>query len=74
MDHDKARPFTPADSLDSLPRLSFNPQTTSEEHDFRQAELLQSVLAIARVDHVFESKIVREVVKAAIGQVPEIDE
>jgi hypothetical protein len=71
---DKDGALTPAQSLDSLARLAFDPEAARDERDFRQAELLQSVLAIARVDHVFESELVRDVVKAALGHVPEVEE
>jgi hypothetical protein len=67
----KQPPFTPADALDALPRIAFDPHVVIEEHDFRQAELMQSVLAIARVDHLFESELVRAVVETALGHVPE---
>lgn len=66
--------FTPAESLDSLPKLVFDPQAAGDDQEFRRAELLQSVLAIARVDHVAESALVREVVKNALGHVPEIED
>lgn len=63
---------TPADSLDSLPKLLFEPGKEDEETDIRRAELLQSVLVIARIDHVAESQLVREAVKNALGRIPDI--
>jgi hypothetical protein len=66
--------ITPAESLDSLPKLVFEPEREDQESDFRRAELLQSALLIAGVDHVAESQLVREVVKNALGRVPEIEE
>jgi hypothetical protein len=71
MDQDPV--FTPAAALDSLPEIEFNPQRGNEEEEFRRAELLQSVLAIARVDHVSESELVREVVQTSLGHVPDIE-
>ena len=67
-------PFTPADALDTLPRLAFEPASRGTgDEEFRRAELLQSVLAIARVDHLSESELVREAAKAALGKLPEIE-
>ncbi len=63
--------ITPRDSLDSLPKLVFEPDLAEEESDLRRAELLQSVLAIAGMDHVSESKLVRDAVRNALGRVPE---
>lgn len=75
MDQDaKEVTFTPSESLDSLPKLVFDPGAADGEQEFRQAELLQSVLAIARVNHVSESELVRGVVKTALGKVPTIEE
>ncbi len=68
----KEEPITPAESLDNLPRLTFEPEKIDQEPDLRRTELLQSVLAIARVDHIVESQLVREVVNNALGHVPDI--
>jgi hypothetical protein len=68
----QAEAITPAESLDSLPKLNFEPEKTHEESEFRRAELLQSALAIAHIDHVAESQLVRKVVKNALGRVPEV--
>jgi hypothetical protein len=66
--------ISPTESLDSLPKLVFEPERTDQESDLRRAELLQSVLAIAGMNHVSESQLVRAVVKNALGRVPEIGE
>lgn len=66
--------ITPAESLDSLPKLVFEPNRVDKESEFRRAELLQSALLIAGIDHVGESQLVREVVKNALGRVPEIED
>jgi hypothetical protein len=64
--------ITPLESLDSLPKIEFEPERSEEESDFRRAELLQSVLAIAQLDHVSESQLVRDAVRNALGRIPEI--
>ncbi|MGA3371741.1 MAG: hypothetical protein ABSC48_08280 [Terracidiphilus sp.] len=66
--------ITPSEALESLPRIEFNPGDVSEDRELGRAELLQSVLAIAQIDHVAESKLVREVVRNALGKLPEIEE
>lgn len=73
-DHRQKPAITPAESLDSLPKLPFEPGRSDEESAFQRAELLQSVLVIARMDHVAESQLVRDVVRNALGHVPEIGE
>ena len=66
--------FSPAQALDALPRLDFEPPSRGGgEEEFRRAELLQSVLAIARVNHLSESELVREVTRTALGKVPKIE-
>jgi hypothetical protein len=72
MPKEQAEAITPAESLSSLPKLVFEPEKTEEESEFRRAELLQSVLTIARIDHIAESQLVREAVKNALGKVPDI--
>lgn len=66
--------ITPAESLDSLPQIPFDPGAAGEEPGFRRTELLQSVLMIARVDHIAESKLVRDAVHNALGRVPQVEE
>ena len=66
--------ITPEESLDSLPKLAFEPESEEQESDLRRAELLQSALLITAVDHNTESKLVRDVIKKALGRVPEIGE
>lgn len=73
-DNTQKAAITPAESLDSLKKLEYKPEQAKEESDLRRAELLQSVLLIAGVDHVSESKLVREAVRNALGRVPEIGE
>jgi hypothetical protein len=69
-----ARSFTPRKSIESLPAVEFSPDSAKEERELAQAELLQSVLRVAGLDHVTESKLVRDVVKTALGRVPAIGE
>jgi hypothetical protein len=72
---DRNKPaITPAAALETLPRIEFDPGQASEDRELGRAELLQSVLAIAQVDHVAESQIVRDAVRNALGKVPEIGE
>jgi hypothetical protein len=66
--------ITPGESLDSLPQIVFKPETGEQESEFRRADLLQSVLLISGIDQVAESKLVREAVKNALGELPEIGE
>ena len=73
-DQDKTKPITPSESLASLPPVEFAPGKEGEDRELGQAELLTSVLRIARLDHVSESRMVRDVVKAALSRVPEIGE
>jgi hypothetical protein len=73
-DKDKKEPITPSESLASLPPVEFQPDEAGTEREFAQAELLKSVLLIAQLDHVSESRLVRDAVKAVLGQVPKIGE
>lgn len=73
-DNRRSAAITPEESLESLPKLVFEPEREERESDLRRAELLQSALLIAGIDHVAESKLVRAAVKNALGQVPEIGE
>jgi len=66
--------ITPSVALESLPKIEFDPGQSAEDRELGRAELLQSVLAIAAMDHVAESKLVREVVRNTLGKVPEIGE
>jgi hypothetical protein len=66
--------ITPAESLDGLPKLAYDPERSGEETEFRRAELLQSDLEIARMDQGAESQVVRDAVRAALGKVPEVGE
>jgi hypothetical protein len=67
-------PITPAEALESLRPVDFQPGESGDERDFGRAELLQSVLPITRLDQVAESKLVRQVVKNALGRIPDIAE
>ncbi len=64
--------ITPTEALKSLPRIDFEPEKSTENQEFGQAELLQSVLLITRMDHITESEMVRDAVKNALGKIPEI--
>jgi hypothetical protein len=68
----KDDPITPVEALDSLPALPFDPEQAADAHALGRAELLQSVLAIARLDHVTESQLVRDAVRHALGSLPKV--
>ena len=59
-DHREQAPITPEESLASLPQIKFEPGGPGEESGFRRAELLQSVLLIAGMDHATEAQFVRD--------------
>jgi hypothetical protein len=69
----KQAALTPAQALDSLPKLEFDARRSGDEQELQRAELLQSVLAIAQVDHLAESRLVRSVVRNAGIHLPEDD-
>jgi len=66
--------ITPLEALETLPAIEFNPEQAVEDRELGRAELLRSVLAIARLDHVAESRIVREAVTNALGRIPDLSE
>ena len=69
----KEAAITPAEALESLPELEFEPTKVGEEPQLGRIEFLQSVLAIAKMDHVNESAIVRDAVRNALGRVPDVE-
>lgn len=66
--------ITPAECLAWLsePLLDFSEK--DQENDLRPVELCHSVLAIAGLNHVTETAMVRAVVKNALGKLPEFEE
>ncbi len=71
---EKKPAITPSDALGKLPQIEFDPGQSAEDRELGRAELLQSVLAIAQLDHVTESQAVRGAVRNALGKIPEIEE
>ncbi len=71
---EKQPAITPSEALGKLPKIEFDPGQSAEDRELGRAELLQSVLAIAQLDHVTESQVVRGAVKNALGKIPEIEE
>ncbi len=53
-----------------LPELVFDPEQAQKDQSLKRADLLESVLAIAGLDHVSESELVRRVIHKALGHVP----
>ncbi|MCP4263685.1 MAG: hypothetical protein GY774_40180 [Planctomycetes bacterium] len=66
--------ITPMECLAQLPEIPLDFTTKEGDDGLRRAELRQSVLAIAELNHVSETAIVRAVVKNAIGRLPELEE
>ncbi len=66
--------ITSAECLARLPELPLDFSAKDQKDDFRQAELRHSVLAIAGLNHVAETAMVRAVVKNALGKLPEFEE
>ncbi len=66
--------ITPSECLGQLPELSLD--TTDEDADdsLRRAELRRSVLAIAKLNHVSETAMVRAAVSNALGRLPDLNE
>jgi len=66
--------ITPTECLARLPELPLDFSVKDQEDDLRRAELRHSVLAIAGLNHVAETVMVRAVVKNALGKLPEFEE
>lgn len=66
--------ITPAECLARLCELPLDFSQKDQEDDLRRAELRHSVLAIAGLNHVTETVMVRAVVKNALGKLPEFED
>jgi hypothetical protein len=66
--------ITSKDCIKQLPEIPFDVSERSADDILRQAELRQSVLLIAGLNHLSETALVRDVVQNALGQLPELDE
>jgi hypothetical protein len=67
-------PITPSECLDRLPEPSLESAEEDARDDLRRAELRRSVLAIAELNHVSETAMVRSAVSNALGRLPRLDE
>ncbi|ONI77967.1 hypothetical protein ALI144C_31710 [Actinosynnema sp. ALI-1.44] len=68
------RAMTPADCLDMLPEPTLGDVDATHNGDLFRVDLRRAVRAIAELDHVTESALVRAVVTAVLGEVPESDD
>lgn len=66
--------ITPTECLTQLPELPLDFSSMDGDDGMRRAELRHSVLAIAELNHVSETAMVRAVVKNALGRLPELEE
>jgi hypothetical protein len=66
--------ISPPECLAWLSEPSLNFSDKDKEDDLRRAELRHSVLAIAGLDHVTETAMVRAAVKNVLGKLPEFEE
>lgn len=64
----------PAECLDLLPAPVLEITGEAHDEDLRRIELRRAVLAIAELDHVGESTLVRSVAAAVLGDVPDTDD
>jgi hypothetical protein len=66
--------ITPDQCTTLLPEIPLSASERDADDTLRQAELRQSVLLIAGVNHLSETELVRAVVENALGKLPEMDE
>ena len=66
--------ITPDQCTRMLPEIPLAVSERDADDTLRQAELRQSVLLIAGVNHLTETELVRAVVENALGKLPEMDE
>jgi hypothetical protein len=66
-------PITPSECLAQLPEIPLNIVENDSDDGLRRAELRHSVLAIADLNHVTETALVRAVVKNALGKLPDFE-
>jgi hypothetical protein len=65
------RNLTPAACLDLLPEPTLGDVDATHNSDLFRVDLRRAVRAIAELDHVSETALVRAVVTAVLGDVPE---
>lgn len=66
--------ITPDQCTAMLPEIPLAVSERDADDTLRQAELRQSVLLIAGINHLSETELVRAVVENALGKLPEMDE
>jgi len=66
--------ITPSECLALLPEIPLDRSTEDSDDDLHRAELRHSVTAIAELNHVSETAMVRAAVKNALGRLPELEE
>lgn len=67
-------PITPSECLARLQEIPLNIADSDSDDGLRRAELRHSVLAIAELNHVTETAMVRAVVINALGKLPDFEE
>lgn len=67
-------PITPSECLTQLPEIPLDISESDSDDGLLRAELRHSVLAIAELNHVAETALVRAAVKNALGKLPEFEE
>jgi hypothetical protein len=65
--------ISPEDCLKQLKQLELDLPAEDEKTGFRSAELRNSVLLIAELDHVSETTIIQKAVKNALGKLPSVE-
>lgn len=66
--------ITPDQCTLMLPEIPLAVSERDADDTLRQAELRQSVLLIAGINHLSETELVRAAVENALGKLPEMDE
>ena len=72
--HESEFAITPDQCVAALPDIAFDPGSEENDDGLRRAELQQSLLAIADLNHVNETALVKSVVEHALGRLPEFEE
>ncbi|HEX8070624.1 MAG TPA: hypothetical protein VF546_11780 [Pyrinomonadaceae bacterium] len=71
---EQAAAMTPAECVALLPEIPLAADEGAADEELRRGELRHAILDIAELNHVNESRLVREVVKNALGKLPDIEE
>ena len=67
-------PITPFDCITRLPEIPLDRSTEETDVELRRAELQSSILPIAELNHITETKYVRDVVANALGKLPALED